>query len=98
MPRVRRTVFLERGSYRRRRMIDALRLVAVLGAILWFIPVLWPDGSGDAVAAMPMSRALAYVFGAWLVLIVLAALLAWMTREKAGSDGDTGAGRGGRGA
>ncbi len=75
-------VFLERKSYRRRRLTDALRLLAFLGIVLWLIPGFWPTEASGTHAAVPMSHGLFYVFGAWLCLIVLAALLAFMTRGQ----------------
>ncbi len=66
-------VFLERRSYRRRRMQDAQRLLPVLGLVLWMVPVLWP--SGDEAAPVRMSDAIYYVFGVWCVLIGLSAWL-----------------------
>ncbi|WP_298836838.1 hypothetical protein [uncultured Roseobacter sp.] len=74
-PRGQPPVFLERGSYRQRRVTDAVRLLAVLGAVLWMIPLLWPTGEVAEGTGMPMSRALSYVFGVWLLLICIAAAL-----------------------
>ena len=69
-------LFLERGTYRRRRMMDAVKLIAFLGVGLWMVPVLWPHGqAGDGVS---MSRALLYIFGVWIVLIGLSA---WLVRS-----------------
>jgi hypothetical protein len=67
--------------------MDALRLLAPLGAILWLIPVLWPDGTQSAAPPLPMSKALFYVFGVWLLLIALSALLAHLLKR-----GDVGGG------
>lgn len=63
-------VFLERASYKRRRLIDAARLLPVLGALLWAIPLLWRSGEGTSNAT-----ALMYVFGVWVLLIVFGALI-----------------------
>ncbi|MEM6374267.1 MAG: hypothetical protein AAF727_16040 [Pseudomonadota bacterium] len=74
----RATLFLERRSYRRRRMMDALRLLPVLGVLLWMLPLFWPtsaDGPG-ATDKMAMSTAVTYVFVVWLALIG-AALALW---------------------
>ena len=68
-------LFLERGTYRRRRMMDAIKLLALLGGGLWMIPVLWPKAETEADVPLQMSQALFYIFGVWLVLILLAALL-----------------------
>ncbi|MFK7761818.1 MAG: hypothetical protein AB8B62_01025 [Roseobacter sp.] len=81
MARETRPIFLERRSYRRRRMMDALRLVALIGAILWMIPVIWPAGDIVGTEPVSMSRALYYVFGVWAGLILLAAYLAFNLRR-----------------
>ena len=92
-PRGRTPVFLERGNYRQRRVIDAVRLLAVLGAVLWMIPLLWPTGDAADGAGMPMSRALSYVFAVWFFLICTGAFLVSRMRrarqegsEPAGSE------------
>ncbi|MEM9576593.1 MAG: hypothetical protein AAF999_06235 [Pseudomonadota bacterium] len=91
MAREPRPVFLERRNYRRRRMTDAMRLVAVLGVLLWLIPIIWPNGQDGTTDAMPMSAALYYIFGVWLVLIGLAAVLTSMLGASAaqGPDAET---------
>lgn len=75
-------VFLERRSYRRRRMMDALRLLPVLGVLLWLLPLFWPsraDRAGSDVAAdtIAMSSAIIYVFVVWVGLIIIGAALWW---------------------
>ena len=64
-------VFLEKRSYRRRRVVDGLRIMPILGAWLFLVPVLWPAGEG----APFMSRVLIYVFGAWMLLILASYIL-----------------------
>lgn len=87
-------VFLERSSYRRRRMMDALRLLPVVGVFLWMVPLFWPTVSDgpDAPAAMAMSDAIAYVFVVWLMLIIGGLALWWALRTGAepGEDAATG--------
>ncbi len=63
-------LFLARQSYRRRRLIDALRLVPVLGALLFTVPVLGASGH----AGSSFGGAL-YLFLSWALLILLTALL-----------------------
>jgi len=68
-------IFLERHTYRRRRVIDAVRLLPFLGFLLWMVPLLWsvePSSDGAAPAA---SEALKYVFGVWTFLVVAGFLL-----------------------
>jgi hypothetical protein len=69
-------VFLERDSYRQRRVRDAARMLPVLGSVLWLLPLLWPKGA-DGVRN---SQALIFVFGVWVVLVVLAFVLARFLR------------------
>ena len=63
-------VFLERRSYRRRRLLDALKLLPVVAAWLFMLPLLWPENSVHAETPKPMSSALIYVFGTWFVMIL----------------------------
>lgn len=65
------SVFLERRAYHRRRMRDLARAVPVFGGVLICIPLLWPQGEGGVTNA----DAIVYVFGVWVVLIALAALI-----------------------
>ncbi len=62
--------FLQRASYRQRRLRDAAKLAPFLGMILWAIPLAWPKDESV------VSDALIYVFGVWVILIVLTAALA----------------------
>lgn len=88
MAREPRPVFLERRNYRRRRMMDAVKIVAILGAILWLIPVIWPNGDDPNTEPMPMSGALSYVFGVWLFLILLSAGLSRVLSDAQGSEAE----------
>ena len=88
MPRT--PIFLEKRSYRRRRMMDAVRLLPFLGLMLWMVPLLWPVPEAGAVAegapAMPMSVALRYLFGVWLLLILASWALWRRTRDIASGE------------
>lgn len=70
-------VFLERRSYRQRRLMDALRLLPLVGMLMWMVPVLWPVAEmsvdSDGVAPIKMSQAITYVFFVWLALILATA-------------------------
>lgn len=61
-------LFLERESYRRRRLIDAARLLPVLGFLALCLPILWPDGRFTSVGVI-------YLFVVWICLIAVARLL-----------------------
>ena len=79
-------IFLERRSYRKRRMMDAVRLLPLLGLALWMVPLMWSVPQGDAGDVMPMSIALRYVFGIW-VSVLLAGWILWLfTRAPQADD------------
>lgn len=67
----RRPVFLERQTYRRRRIMDAARVLPVAGFVLILLPVLWSRGDGTGVASEAI-----YLFVLWFVLVLAAAALA----------------------
>lgn len=76
-------LFLERETYRRRRLLDAARVLPVLGIALWLVPLLWPETPQDGV---PMSVALVYVFGVWALLILCAFLFGLKVRTHHADD------------
>ncbi len=65
-------VFLQRDSYRRRRLMDAARFLPVFGLLLWAVPLLWSTSDEQAV---PSSGALTYIFGVWAALVLAAFVL-----------------------
>jgi hypothetical protein len=71
-------LFLARRTYRRRRLMDALRLLPWLGAFLFALPLLWRD-PGTA-------EGLLYLFAAWGVLIVLSLALARRLSRDPGTE------------
>lgn len=80
-PPGKRAEFVARGTYRRRRMIDAAGLLPVLGALLFALPLLWAGAGG---AAPRTSHVLLYLFAVWALLVILSSLV---TRGL-GTDGD----------
>ncbi|MEO1556713.1 MAG: hypothetical protein AAFS01_09795 [Pseudomonadota bacterium] len=83
-------VFLERRSYRRRRMMDALRLLPVLGVFMWMLPLFWPTPADGPAApeTVALSTALTYVFLVWLALIASALSLWTFLRARPEMDED----------
>ncbi|WP_170351332.1 MULTISPECIES: hypothetical protein [Ruegeria] len=79
---VRPSLFLERQSYRRRRLSDAARLLPFLGAALLAIPLLWPDEPG-APEGVPLSSAIFYIFACWAGLIVASLVFGFAARRMA---------------
>lgn len=76
--RPRSPLFLERRSYRFRRMMDAVRLLPFMVLAFWMVPLLWPVATpeaGPAADTVPMSTAARYVFGVWFAAIAFAFLL-----------------------
>lgn len=66
-------LFLARATYRRRRLMDAARLLPFLATFLLLAPILWHQGTGTL-------WAMAYLFGVWVVLIGVGA---WLARSLA---------------
>lgn len=66
----REPIFLARQTYRRRRLIDAMRVVPVVGLVLFLVPLL-----GGVALERGTAAGGVYVFTVWLGLIVVAALL-----------------------
>ena len=60
--------FLDRRSYRTRRMMDALRILPVIGLMLWMLPLFWPVGD-EAAEPIKGSSAIIYIFVVWCLLI-----------------------------
>lgn len=60
-------IFLERRTYRKRRLIDALRLLPILGAVLWGIPMFLGQ---DAQNPVSVSGVMIYIFVVWIALII----------------------------
>jgi hypothetical protein len=70
-------LFLARQTYRRRRLMDALRLLPWLGVFLFGLPLLW--------RAPGTASGLLYIFGAWALLIVLSFALVRRFTEDPGA-------------
>ncbi len=72
-PRPRAPLFLPRPDYRRRRLVDAARLLPVLGGFLVLLPILWVRADAPSGGT---ARDGIYLFVIWAVLVGAAALLA----------------------
>lgn len=69
-------VFLERQSYRRRRVGDAAKLLPFVGLVLFLLPVLWTREATTA-------GGIVFLFTVWAGLILVVAVL---SRFLAGSE------------
>jgi len=78
-------LFVERDTYRKRRMIDAARILPILGVALLVLPVLWqtPDGQG-----LPTTYLMGYIFGVWVLLAAAAAGLSAYLAARSAPDED----------
>ncbi|WP_299944892.1 hypothetical protein [uncultured Ruegeria sp.] len=79
---VRPSLFLERQSYRRRRLADAARLLPFLGAAMLALPLLWPDDSEGA-EPLTLSAAMFYIFACWGALILISVVFGIAARRLA---------------
>lgn len=68
----RQPLFVARRTYRRRRMGDAARMLPVLAAGLFLVPVLWAPLPGEVRSTASDGI---YLFLVWAMLIVAARLL-----------------------
>lgn len=70
---MKRPLFLAPQNYRQRRLRDAARLLPILAGFLIILPMLWGDETSDV---RHTGSDGIYLFGVWLFLIIVAALLA----------------------
>lgn len=80
-------LFLPRPEYRRRRLVDAARLLPVFGFFLLLLPTLWAPAAPQA---NDMASDGAYLFGVWAVLVCGAAWLARGLAEASDDGADMG--------
>jgi hypothetical protein len=73
MKQPRNQVFLERRSYRLRRLGDAARLLPVLGLILVLLPIFWGAETTGTLRLTASDGV--YLFAVWCGLIIVAAFL-----------------------
>lgn len=66
-------LFLEREGYRRRRIMDAARMLPILGALMFMLPLLWAPQASPAEDTV---RGMVFLFAVWAGLIAGTWLLA----------------------
>ncbi len=79
MSEKRSPLFLERQGYRGRRLVDFLRILPVIGAFLWAVPLLWPSGPDSSVTT---SEAIIYIFGVWFFMVLVSAVVSLYLRRS----------------
>lgn len=73
-------MFLERRLYRRRRMMDAARLLPLVGLLLFLAPLLWAPTPGEGAST---AHGMIYLFTIWALLIVISAVLShWLADPR----------------
>ncbi|MGJ8611676.1 MAG: hypothetical protein ACSHWY_11295 [Octadecabacter sp.] len=85
MAKTTRTEFLDRSTYRQRRIRDAAQWLPVFAAVLVMLPLMWPQGAPDESLT---SSGIIYIFGLWVLLVVLAFILSRVLRVSVALDGD----------
>ncbi len=78
-----RTLYLERRVYQRRRLIDAAKLLPIVGLLLFVMPALLLGTPGGDNASGTTAVRLIYFFFVWVCLIATCATIA---RGLAGAD------------
>ncbi|MEL6571977.1 MAG: hypothetical protein AAFQ64_09980 [Pseudomonadota bacterium] len=81
-------VYLARKSYRQRRIRDAARMLPLVGAVLWVMPVMYVAPATSTTGLL--------IFGIWVVLIIFAAVISSritlgpneIDKASLGQDGD----------
>ena len=81
-------VFLERRSYRRRRLGDAMRVLPVVGAMLFLEPLFWAPDAGTPART---TDGMIYIFAVWAILMLVAALGS-RALSRMGEDAETSGG------
>jgi len=75
-------VFLEKRSYRMRRLMDGARLLPFLGYVVFFLPVLWPHPTVT-------SSGVIYIFLTWAILIAVCGIISrQLTRAAPAGEAD----------
>lgn len=66
-------LFVERRTYRRRRMVDAARMMPLLGVGLFFLPLFWKAEDGSPASTVWV---MVYLFAIWAGLAILSGVVA----------------------
>jgi hypothetical protein len=85
MSNLSRTEFLERSNYRQRRFRDAARMLPIFAAVLMLLPLMWPRATEDQSLT---SSGILYLFGLWVVVVVIAFILSRLLRFETSSEAD----------
>jgi hypothetical protein len=87
-----RPLFVARRTYRHRRMADAARLLPILGAGLFLLPLLWRSGETPDAPGLSTVAVMIYLFAAWIFLAGVAGVISRRlpeTEEESPRDPET---------
>ena len=76
-------IFLQRQSYRHRRLVDTARVIPVFGSILFLIPLIW--STADQAETDLAARGI-YLFLVWFLLVLATAVVSHLLRRRFGED------------
>jgi TRAP-type mannitol/chloroaromatic compound transport system permease small subunit len=80
-------IIAEKRSYRRRRLVDAARLLPAFGVVFFSIPLLWSNMQGaEAGGETSTTSAMLYIFGIWALLVIASAVISWRLRPDGGDN------------
>ncbi|SMX38127.1 hypothetical protein [Octadecabacter ascidiaceicola] len=77
MIKSKRAEFLERSSYRQRRIRDGARLLPIVALVLMILPLMWPRNSPEQ---NQTSDGIIYIFGLWIFLVFVSLFLSRVLR------------------
>jgi hypothetical protein len=87
MRRPRAPLFLARRAYRQRRLMDAARLLPLVGLFLFLLPIFWQPARTEAADTAPGGL---YIFIVWALLIAGCGAIAARLDHEGGGAGDDG--------
>ena len=78
---------IDTAYLRRKRLLDAGKVVPFLGLFLIMLPLVWPETGSDGEVAT--SAAIQYLFACWVLLIIAAAFFSYRVARLSDSDEET---------
>ncbi len=85
MNRKPKQLFVERQTYRKRRLRDGARFLPIVGIVLILVPLLWVRGEEGGIRT---SSAIEYLFLVWAGLVLAGFVMALYLRDDTGLPGD----------
>jgi H+/gluconate symporter-like permease len=73
-------LYVPEGTYRRRRLVDAARLLPALAVLMFLLPMLWSPENGQPATRSTVTDGI-YLFVVWALIIAAAAALGTVLRR-----------------